>query len=809
MKAQHLIKSNIFRVTLTSASVMVIGCALASVAQAQAGSPGTSPVDQAPNVSPPPTPYDTQTPDHVPSPDNAPPTAQSAPPVANGSKVDSDGAIVVTGRFLDTGASSATKLNVRVLDTPFSVASYNGNFLKAIETTNVSDLYRYMTGIQRAGNTGYDISFRGFKSSGNDRNAILTDGMPGLTVRFGSPPTIGVDHVELVKGATSVLYGQAQPGGFLNIITKKPKDQASYDFELKMLKGIGSYGRELGGLASIDFTGPLDAAHRLDYRLVGEIGDTNGFRDDSYERPIYIAPSVAWKLDDRTTVTAQAEYRRIRTHYDTYLVAPNRDASKVAKIDTSYQEPNDYLVERGATGSLFVNHEFSSALKFNLGYRYVDHKDYQDNYDVVGLRNPTTVTRRARGQINKRTYNFVDANMTAKFDTFGIKHTLLFGAGYGKETASLDRTQFYNGTVADGLDVDLYNPIHGVVPDPDFFPLYNPGQAANLNWRYTTSRSLGAYASDLIEFGDMFKAMVGGRFADEWQTITDKRITTFVPEDKHDKKWLPLAGLLFEPMHNLTFYVSYSTSYVPVAPSNQDNFGNNPFKPTYSKSYEGGIKADLLHNRLNVTFAYYDIDKKGAIDTFNCLTRAQLIAAGVTIPAGATIATGTCSAQVGEERSRGLELEVNASPLPNWQITAGYSHDHARVVNSNVAVQDGARLTNAPDDAINFWSRYDFKNGALRNLGVGVGVSYIGKRAGLLPTAVTPAGAPDGGTLPLAAYTTVDLGLYYRVNERLDLTLKVSNLFDKRYIESAGFTGDIQLVPGTPRLLTATARLHL
>ena len=94
-------------------------------------------------------------------PPNATPTDQT------GDQVPAASDIVVTGRFLDTGASSATKLDIRVLDTPFSVASYNGNFLDAIETSNVSDLYRYMTGIQRAGNTGYDITFRGFKTSGN------------------------------------------------------------------------------------------------------------------------------------------------------------------------------------------------------------------------------------------------------------------------------------------------------------------------------------------------------------------------------------------------------------------------------------------------------------------------------------------------------------------------------------------------------------------------------------------------------------------------------------------------------------------
>ncbi|MBU6207529.1 MAG: TonB-dependent receptor plug domain-containing protein, partial [Alphaproteobacteria bacterium] len=184
--------------------------------------------------------------------------------------------IVVTGRFINTGASSATKLNVRVLDTPFSIAAYNNNFLKAIETTNVSDLYRYMNGIQRAGNTSYDITFRGFKTSANDRNAILTDGLPGLTVRFGSPPTIGVDHVELVKGPSSVLYGQAQPGGFINIISKKPLDVPQFTFGLTGMAGAGSYNRDQGELVSLDMTGPVTKDGSVTARLVAEGQYTDG-----------------------------------------------------------------------------------------------------------------------------------------------------------------------------------------------------------------------------------------------------------------------------------------------------------------------------------------------------------------------------------------------------------------------------------------------------------------------------------------------------------------------------------------------------
>jgi len=733
--------------------------------------------------------------------------------------------IVIQGRrFTDTGASSATKLQIPVLDTPFSVDAYNGNFLKAVETQNVSDLYRYMTGIQRAGNTGYDITFRGFKTSGNDRNAILTDGLPGLSVRFGSPPTVGTDHIELVKGATSVLYGQAQPGGFINIITKKPLFHSFNEIELLGSSGVGTYDRQLGGTASFDSTGPIDAGGHFAYRVVGEIGNTRGFRKNSYEHPIYFAPGITWKLDDRTRVTLQGEYRRVKTHYDTYLVAPNRDASLIAPIDTVYQEPNDYLLERGLIGNVFVSHNFSNKVTFNLGYRYVDHKDTQENFDVVGFKATaplTTITRRARGQVNKRTYSFVDANLTAKLNTFGIKHTMLLGGGGGQETASLNRTQFYNclAPACTSLDLNIYNPVIGVAPPLSSFPLDNSPTLANLTWRYTTQNSIGLYASDLIEFNRYIKLMVGGRYADEKQTIQDLRKPAGVTH-KHDKKTLPLAGLIIEPTKNISFYASYSTSYVPQAAASQDVFGLNPFKPTFAKSYEGGIKTELFQHRLSFTAAYFDIRKNDVLNTFNCPTtlaalNAYIAANGITVPADAPRdatgklipASGTCSTQIGAERSRGVELEVNASPVEGWTITGGYAHTHARITQSNLAYQVGARETNSPDDAFNFWTRYDFKSGPLAGFGAGLGVSYVGKRTGLLPTAAVDP-RPDHGTLPLHAYTTVDVGLYYRASDKLDFTLKATNLLDERFIESAGFTGDIQLVPGTPRYLTLTGRYH-
>ena len=145
--------------------------------------------------------------------------------------------IVVKGRFISKGSTSAEKLDVPVRDIPFSVSNYTNDFLKSIETVEVADLYKYMNGVQRAGNTAYDLTLRGFKTSATDRNAIMVDGLPGLAVRFGSPPTIGTDHVEVVKGPASLLYGQAQPGGFVNIITKKASEEQTATI---ILRGIDS-----------------------------------------------------------------------------------------------------------------------------------------------------------------------------------------------------------------------------------------------------------------------------------------------------------------------------------------------------------------------------------------------------------------------------------------------------------------------------------------------------------------------------------------------------------------------------------------
>ncbi|HET6972160.1 MAG TPA: TonB-dependent receptor, partial [Phenylobacterium sp.] len=517
---------------------------------------------------------------------------QAAPADASAAATPADAGaveeVVVTGKFIATGAGTATKLDIPVLDTPISVAAYTRSFLNAIEVTQVADLYKYMTGVQRAANTGYDITLRGFKTAASDRNAILTDGLPGLTVRFGSPPTIGTERVEVVKGPASLLYGQAQPGGFVNIITKKPRDVRETELEARGDLSLAGYGHAGGGLFDLDTTGPfVDGA--LDYRLIAEAGKTHSFRDFSYERPVFIAPSVSWNLDPATTITALFEYRHTRIHYDSFLVAPRNDISLVAPINTTYQEPSDYQTEEGATGTLLANHEFNEHIKANVGYRYVDHEDIAHGWDVVAITpDGKSVTRRARGQDNKRTYSFLDANVVAKFDVGAIGNQSILGLDLGRETSDFNRTQFFNApaTGAQSATISILNPVHGVVAPLSAFPAVNPNTPTNLNDRYSVSKSTGVYVSDFITFTPHIKAMVGLRYAKEELSIHEKKLANVPDQSGANHKWLPMAGVVYEPTDQVSFYVSYSTSFVPVAPSNQDVNGKYSFSPTTAKSIE-------------------------------------------------------------------------------------------------------------------------------------------------------------------------------------------------------------------------------
>lgn len=694
--------------------------------------------------------------------------------------------VSVQGRFISAAGHSALKMDVPLRDTPFSISTYTGSFMHAIEAAKVDELYPYMTGIQSAGITGYDLVFRGFKSGGNDQNSILVDGLPGLATRFGSPATIGISRIDVVRGPSSALNGEEQPGGFINLITKKPEADPLYEFSTSATAydgaGIG-VGDKPGFDFAADLTGPIDSSKRFLYRLIMDDSNKERFRNASYDHSIFFAPSVTWNISDATSLTGAYQYQRLHYSYDTYLVAPNSDIRLVPPITTRYQQPSDFENEHGSVLTLFFKHRFNNGMTWNIDTRDVWHTDEAHGFDVTSIRkNLQYVGRRARGQLNKRRYDYVDTNLHMPFDTFGIHHNMVVGLTAGRDTANTNRLQFFNApaTGPDSLDISIYDPIYAGVPPLSSLPLVAGGNTSVLNDRYTILKSYGAYFADMMTLSPRWKATIGLRYARNNQSIAELKIPNVPSSNKTNSKVLPMLGLVYQPDKHWSYYASYSTSYVTPAANAIDIHGINNFVPTSANQVELGSKANFMDDRISATLAVYRIDEKNTFSHFKC-------------------DYGTCYQQVGKARSQGAEFEVNARPLSNWQLTAGYGYTDARITGSDQSYEVNSRLPDVPYTSAHIWSRYDFRAPQLMGLGFGLGLIYNGDRQGFTPTDAT------SPVLRLPAYTRVDAALYYNIQQYV-LTFKVENLFDKTYYQSAGFNGDINLLPGGPRLFTLSIR---
>lgn len=715
--------------------------------------------------------------------------AQSAD-AADPSVVDE---VVVTGRFLDTGAKSAMKMNMDVMDTPFAVSAYSESFLKATDTLQVNELFRYMTGVTRTGTTGADMAVRGFRSGAGDRSAQMVDGLPGQATRWSSPSTVSTDHIELVKGAASVLYGKAQPGGFVNIITKKPSANRS---TLVEMIGTGLATDLAGGIGydiALDTTGAFDSDERFLYRFTGQVTDHKGFRDNDFERSSFLLPQVTWNVTANTSATLQVEYRESHLNFDTYLLAPDNDVSRVARYTTSYQSPEDDTNDEGLAVTLLASHDFGGGWKWNLGYRRVRHHDVARYFDVVGFVPGSTsrVALRARLNDNRRNYDFADTNVTGAFSTGSIEHKAIVGVGLGREVSDFDRAQVYTiPTSGPGsYTLDLYNPSYANIPPRAALPLFNNTAAGRRAWSHPTTedKPIGIYASDLMSLTDKLKLLVGLRYEKNEQSFHEQRAAGFPDRSKSESKWLPMAGLVFQPAEAVSLYTSYSTAFDPVGPNSVDVNGENNFKATNGRSVEAGVKANIWDGKANVTADVFAIRKTGVTSTFG-------------VSQGCPAALVTCTRQIGAEESKGAELELDVQPIDNWQVTFGWAYTDAKVTASDDLVTVGARLDNIPKNQIHLWTRYDFPEGPLSRLGIGGGFNYTSARQGILPRA----GATQ--LMPLPAYTVADLVVFYRL-DRYDLSLKVQNVFDKHYIVSAG-GASASVIPGVPRTITLALRMR-
>jgi len=663
------------------------------------------------------------------------------------------------GGYLIPNASTATGTNTPILETPFSVQVIPQELIRDRQVTQVREALTNVSGVTFNGDNtsrGGDLYIiRGFTGG-----TVLQDGFRRGDISSETPPSNDistVDRIEVVKGPASILTGAIEPGGVINLVTKKPLANPFREVELQ----VGS--RNLLR-PRFDVTGPLTANGNVLYRINGAYESSNSVRNlTEKNQKLVLAPTIAWKVSDNTDFSVSVEYIDSKNPADFGIPAIGNKVANVP-IDRIITEPNDTATNQSLNIGYNIEHRFSPNLKLKNAFQY---SSSQFDFDVIALPiafddTTNTVTRVPANQ-EAQLKNFAfQTNLTGDFKTGTVTHTLLGGVDYLRR----------DGRTANRLDfapspLDLFNPVYGGLVKPSKAAL------APFTDARTTSNSYGVYLQDQVGITKEIKLLAGVRYDTFNQSNTNllEDVGSPTRDSRLDASALtPRVGLLYQVTPAVSLYGSYSQSF---RPNTERTTTGQILDPQRGKGYEFGVKSELLNGKLLATLAYFDVTK-------------QNVPVGDPNDPLASIASG-------EQRSSGIEVDVTGEVSPGWKIIAAYANTNGRVTADSDPTLVGKKLYGVPDNAFSLWSTYEFQQGDFKGLGLGAGLNYVSERQGDL-----------ANTFTADSYLTVDAAVFYKKDDwRFGLALK--NIGDVKYVANVGNRRSSANQYGDPFTIQVTA----
>ncbi len=629
-------------------------------------------------------------------------------------------------------SSTATKTDTDILEIPQSISIIGQEQIQVIGAESIMESLAYTPGVS-VGNNDSDIweSFyiRGFKS-----RRIRRDGMTYQVDAWdGQAESYGIERVEVLKGPSSTIYGGDEPGGTINMVSKRPTQSAHNELKVEM-------GSSKHKLLAVDTGNKIDDDGIYSYRLIGLIKDGDGFSNNTKYQRFYIAPSLLWQPTDNTTLTFLSEFQRDNAtpleyglpKEGTVVSNPNGNIPR----DASIVEPgfDESKVERYSLGYI-LEHDFSKTLKLyhSLRYfhasnelQYMKFGDFQEDMRTIE-RNGASRWLRTSKQITSDNY------LQTELDILGVKHKVLAGFDYSFDELSSER---YDISVTNG-DLDIYTPTYG---NAIFGELeYNNGS------RYEKTEQVGVYLQDQFKL-EHWSFTLGGRYGTaEWGEKPYDGSAPYELED--DSAFTGKAGAVYLSDIGLAPFVSYSQSFKPQGGS--DRLGNR-FDPTKGEQYELGMRYRNKSEDTLVSLTLYNLEKTNV---------------RTTDPIDPEF-----SVQTGEITSTGLELEVQSSINDVLSVFGGYTYTDARTTKSNNPEEVDRATKNIPKQQFSLWSDYNFKEFDLPELKFGAGIRYTGEI--------------NNDSYKISSHNLVDTMLSYNQKD-WKLQLNASNLFDTRYAEGA------------------------
>ncbi|MBE3286547.1 TonB-dependent siderophore receptor [Enterobacter cloacae complex sp. P31C] len=660
-----------------------------------------------------------------------------------------------TNGYQPLNTSTATLTNMPMLDIPQVVNTVSDKVLADQHATTLDEaLYNVSNVVQTNTLGGTQDAFvrRGFGA--NRDGSIMTNGLRTVLPRSFNAAT---ERVEVLKGPASTLYGILDPGGLINVVTKRPEKT----FGGSISATSSSFG---GGTGQVDVTGPIEGT-RLAYRLTGEYQDEDYWRNFGNERSTFIAPSLTWFGDD-ATVTVLYSHRDYKTPFDRGTIF-DLNTKQPVNVDrkTRFDEPFNVTDGQSDLAQLNAEYRLNSQWTAKFDYSYSQDK-YSDNQArVMAYDSKTgTLTRRVDAtQGSTQRMHSTRADLQGNVDIAGFYNEILTGVSY--ENYDLLRTDMMRCKNVKGFNI--YNPVYGKLDECTTVSAADSDQTLK-------QESYSAYAQDALYLTDKWIAVAGLRYQ-YYTQYAGKGRPFNVNTDSRDEQWTPKLGLVYKLTPAVSLFANYSQTFMPQS-SIASYIGDLP--PETSNAYEVGAKFDLFDG-VTANIALFDIHKRNVLYT-------------------ESIGGETIAKTAGRVRSQGVEVDLAGSLTENTNIIASYGYTDAKVLEDPDYADKP--LPNVPRHTGSLFLTYDIHNAFAGNtLTLGGGGHGVSRRS-----------ATNGADYYLPGYFVADAFAAYKMKLQYPVTLQVNvkNLFDKTYYTSSIATNNLGNQIGDPREVQFTVKME-
>ena len=659
-----------------------------------------------------------------------------------------------TSGYQPLSSSTATLTSMPMLDIPQVVNTVSDRVLEDQHATSLDEaLYNVSNVVQTNTLGGTQDAFvrRGFGA--NRDGSIMTNGLRTVVPRSFNAAT---SRVEVLKGPASTLYGILDPGGLINVVTKRPETT----FGGSVSATSSSFG---GGTSQFDVTGPIEGT-RLAYRLIGEYQNEDYWRSFGKEKSTFISPSLTW-FGDNATVNVLYSHRSYKTPFDRGTIFDLNTKKPVnVSRETRFDEP--FNVTDGESDMAQLNAEYRLNSEWTARFDYGFSQDkYSDNQARVMAYDSATgnLTRRVDAtQGSTQRMHSTRADLQGNVTVGGFYNEVLTGISY--ENYDLLRTDMIR--CKNVKDFNIYNPSNGNLSECTQVSAADSDQTIK-------QESYSAYVQDALYLTDKWIVVAGARYQ-SYTEYAGKGRPFNVNTDSKDEKLTPKFGMVYKLTPSISLFGNASQTFMPQY-SIANYIGDLP--PETSNAYDIGAKFDLFDG-LTANVSLFDIHKRNVL--YNESVNGETVAK-----------------TAGRVRSQGVEVDVAGALTPNMNLIASYSYTQARVTQDPDYA--GKPLPNVPRHTGSLFLTYDINNLIGNNtLTLGGGGHGVDRRS-----------ATNGADYYLPGYFVADAFAAYKMKLQYPVTLQlnVKNLFDKTYYTSSIGTNNLGNQIGDPREVQFTVKM--